>query len=464
MAMIAAERRATAGLAGIYALRMLGLFIVLPVLALAARDLAAATPFLVGVALGIYGLTQAVLQVPFGLLSDRLGRRRVILFGLLLFAIGSALCAVADSIWGIIAGRALQGAGAIAAALMALAADLTRDSVRTRTMALIGISIGAAFSLALLLGPLVHGWLGLDGLFWLTTGLALVAMVLLYTVVPEPRRRQPQRETSPVRAQLGAVIAHRELLRLDVGIFALHCLMTATFVALPLNLEAAGLPGSSHWQVYLPVLAGSVVGMVPLILAEERGRRARAAFLGAIMLIAVGQFGLALGGADLLAIAALLLLFFVGFNYLEATLPARISRAAPAAHKGTAMGVYASAQFLGAFTGGLIAGGVQQFAGDAAVFGVLGAIALLWLLYALGMPEPRRGQSVLVRLEEASLRQPDEFAVRLRGLAGVEEAVVVAEEGVAYLKVDPEVFDGAAVRALGGYVAGDGERAEVTHA
>ncbi len=453
MAMIPAERRATAGLAGIYALRMLGLFIVLPVLALAARDLAGATPLLIGVAVGIYGLTQALLQIPFGLLSDHCGRRRVILFGLLLFVLGSVVCALADNIGWLITGRALQGAGAIAAALMALAADLTRDEVRTRTMALIGISIGAAFSLSLLLGPLLHGWLGLDGLFWLATGLALMAMVVLVAVVPEPHGRQPQRDASPVYAQLRAVVRHRELLRLDAGICLLHCIMTATFVALPLTLESAGLPGPSHWQIYLPVLICSVAGMVPLILVEERGSRVRPPFLGAIVLIAAGQIGLVLGGADLVAIGAVLLLFFIGFNFLEATLPARISRVAPAAHKGTAMGVYASAQFLGAFVGGSLAGGVHQLVGTEAVFAVLAVIALLWLLFSLGMPEPRRGRSVLVRLDAESLAQPDRLAQGLAAVAGVEEVVVVAEEGVAYLKVDPDAFDAAGVQALGGEMA-----------
>lgn len=449
MAMIGAERRAAAGLAGIYALRMLGLFIVLPVLALAARDLDAATPVLIGLALGIYGLTQAALQVPFGLLSDRFGRKRIILAGLLLFALGSVLCALADSIWGIILGRALQGAGAIAAALMALAADLSRDEVRSRVMAVIGVSIGAAFAVSLLAGPLVHGWLGLDGLFWLATGLALAAIILLYTVVPEPRSRQPQRDASPARAQLRAVLSHRGLLRLDLGIFVLHCVMTATFVALPLALEEAGLAGPDHWQMYLPVLVLSVLLMLPLLILGERTDRAKAVFLVAIALVACGQLGLALAGVDALLQALALLIFFTGFNLLEAVLPARVSRLAPAAHKGTAMGVYASAQFLGAFAGGLLAGVIQQVAGTEWVFAALAALGATWCMISLGMPRDAPLASILVRLDAHHARDPDRVADRLAEVAGVDEVVVVSEEQVAYLKVNRTRFDPADVHSLG---------------
>jgi len=451
MAMIAAERRAATGLAGIYALRMLGLFILLPVLALAGRDLDGATPLLIGLALGIYGLTQALLQVPFGLLSDRFGRKRIILAGLLLFTAGSVICALSDSIWGVILGRALQGSGAIAAALMALAADLTRDAVRTRVMAVIGISIGLAFSVSLFAGPLVEAWIGLAGLFWLTAAFAVLAIVVLYTIVPDAHARQPQHESSPVPAQLLAVLRHRELLRLDLGIFALHCIMTATFVVLPVVLESAGLPGARHWEIYLPVLAASVAVMGPLIVLGERPGRARPVFLAAIALIVLAQLGLVAAGGQLFVVAVLLLLFFSGFNVLEATLPAHISRLAPAAHKGTAMGVYSSAQFLGAFAGGVLAGALQQFAGIAAVFGALAAIAVAWLLVSRSMPRAIDHASVLVRLDG---RGSDGLADRLAGLDGVEEAVVVAEEGVAYLKVDRQRFDPGQVEALGVRVSG----------
>lgn len=449
MGMIAAERRAATGLAAIYALRMLGLFALLPVLALAARDLAGSTPLLIGLALGIYGLTQAALQVPFGLLSDRFGRKRIILVGLLLFAVGSIVCALAESIWGIILGRALQGSGAIAAALMALAADLSRDEVRTRIMAVIGVSIGAAFVLALLAGPLLHGWFGLDGLFWATTLFALVAIVLLYTVVPEPSVRQPQRETSPARDQLRSVLRHRGLLQLDGSIFVLHCSMTAMFVVLPLTLESSGLAGSQHWQLYIPVLALSVVLLVPLVVLSERAGWARAVVVGSIALLALGQLGLSAAGSDLWLVGGALLLFFAGFNVLEALLPARVSRLAPAAHKGTAMGVYASAQFLGAFVGGLLAGGVQQLYGTSAVFVVLAVMALAWALCATRMQDPETRTSILVRLQPAVTADPDELAATLTHISGVHEAVVVQTEGVAYLKVDRADFNADAVRALG---------------
>lgn len=449
MGMIAAERRAAAGLAAIYGLRMLGIFLALPVLAIAARDLSAATPVLIGLAIGIYGLTQALLQVPFGLLSDRLGRKRIILAGLLLFVAGSVLCALADSIWGVIVGRALQGAGAIAAALMALAADLSRDQMRTRVMAVIGVSIGLAFAAALVLGPLVNDWLGLSGLFWLTGGLGVVAIGLLYTVVPAPRMRQPQGEASPAGHQLRAVVTHPGLLHLDAGIFFLHCIMTASFVALPLSLEALGLRAGQHWQMYLPTLALSVILMVPLILLSERPGKGKPVFLIGIALVALGQLGLGGAGDTAWLLATTLLVFFTGFNLLEASLPARISRAAPAAHKGTAMGVYTTSQFLGAFVGGSLAGLVHNVFGLPAVFQASAGIAGLWLLLAVSMREPAASRSVLVRLEEGAGHDPDDLAMRLASVNGVHEAVVVAEEGVAYLKVDGQQFEPAAVNAFG---------------
>jgi MFS family permease len=456
MSMIGAERRAAAALGGIYALRMLGIFLVLPVLALAARDLTGATPVLIGVAVGIYGLTQAGLQVPFGFASDRLGRKPVIAFGLLLFIAGSALAAVADSIAWLVLGRALQGAGAIAAALMALAADLTRDAVRTRVMAVIGVSIGAAFSGALVLGPLLHAGTGLAGLFWIAAGLGVAALVLLYTVVPTPRARVAAGGVGGGRERLRAVLANRDLLRLDAGIFVLHLIMTATFVAAPLSLDAAGLPDVSHWRVYLPVFLASVVGMAPLVLAAERFDRTKTVFLIAVALVAAAHGVLGVASADVVGAALGLAVFFTGFNVLEATLPALVSKSAPAADKGAAMGVYSACQFLGAFVGGLGGGWLDRLGGPALVFAGLATVAVLWLLASFGMRVPRPGSTIAVALDGGS----DDAAATLSTLPGVDQAIVVAAEDVAYLEIDPECFDPAALERAG-YRVSNGEPADL---
>ena len=449
MRMIAAERRAAGALAGIYALRMLGLFLVLPVLALAARDLGGATPVLIGVAVGIYGLTQAALQIPFGLASDRFGRKRVIAAGLLLFALGSAVAALADSVALLILGRALQGAGAIAAALMALAADLTRDGVRTRVMAVIGISIGAAFSAALVLGPLFNAWFDLAGLFWIALALALAALVLLYTVVPDPIVSRVHRDARPVASQVRAVLAHPTLARLNGGIFVLHLIMTGTFVGAPLALAQAGLPATDHWQVYLPVFGGSLALMGPLVMLAERRAWTRAVFLIALALIAVAHTGLGLYGHSGLGIGVALLLFFAGFNVLEASLPALVARSAPIAQKGTAMGVYSTCQFLGAFAGGLGAGVLQGLGGPPLVFAGLAVVAAGWFVVARSMEIPAPVASHVVPLTDRPGADPEGVASELTALPGVEEAVVIAEEGVAYLKVDRQRFDRTALQRAG---------------
>lgn len=446
MRMIAAEWRAAGGLALIYALRMLGLFLVLPVLALGARDLPGATPVLVGLAVGVYGLTQAGLQIPFGFASDHFGRKRVIALGLLLFALGSAMAALATDVWWLILGRALQGAGAIAAALMALAADLTRDAVRTRTMAVIGISIGLSFSAALVLGPVLHAWIDLPGLFWLATGLSLAALLLLFTLVPTPARSSVHRDAEPVRSQFRGVLRHPTLLRLDAGIFVLHLVMTGTFVAVPLALVDAGLPSVRHWELYLPVFGCSVALMGPLVMLADR--RERMVFLLSIALVALAQTGLVLLHDALFGVGLALLAFFVGFNVLEATLPSLVSRSASAAGKGTAMGVYATSQFLGAFAGGVTAGLLHGLGGPVWVFAALAVAALAWLLAAATMALPRPVTSYVVSLG-ARPEGADETAARLSGMPGVEEAVVVADEGVAYLKIDRDRFDSAALAEAG---------------
>ncbi|HEB98276.1 MAG TPA: MFS transporter, partial [Thiotrichales bacterium] len=351
--MTAGERRAAGALAGIYSLRMLGLFLILPVFSLYGDRLEGATPALIGLAIGAYGITQALLQIPFGLLSDRIGRKPVIAGGLLLFALGSVVAANSHDIWGMILGRALQGSGAIAAAVMALAADLTREEHRTKAMAIIGISIGMSFSLALVAGPVVDHWIGLHGIFWLTAVLALAGIGILFLLVPNPERSSVHRDAEPVPAQFRRVLTDGQLLRLDFGILSLHSILTASFVALPLILrDHLGVPSNHHWWVYLPVMALSVVGMVPLVIQAEGKRRMKPVFVLSVVLVGIAELWLALWHDSLASVALALFVLYVGFNVLEATLPSLISKMAPPDSKGTAMGFYSSSQFLGAFIGG----------------------------------------------------------------------------------------------------------------
>ena len=385
------ERRATLGLATIYGSRMLGLFLILPVFALYAEHLPSATPVLTGVAIGIYGLTQAALQIPFGLVSDRIGRKPVIVAGLILFAIGSVVAATADDIWMIIAGRAIQGAGAIAAAVMALLADLTREEYRTRAMATVGVTIGFSFTVALIAGPLFNAWIGVPGLFWLTAILALAAIAILLGVIPTPDKSSVHEEAEPVPGMFGRVLRNPQLLRLDLGIFCLHLVLTALFLAVPLELVDAGLPVAEHAWLYLPVMVLGMGLMVPFVIKAEKGGKTKEVFLGAIGLLGLAQLGIYTMEGSIWGLAAALLAFFTAFNLLEATLPSLVSKLAPGQIRGTAMGVYSTSQFSGAFFGGLSGGWVHQHYGTSAVFVTSALITLIWLLAAQGMEVPEKG-------------------------------------------------------------------------
>lgn len=388
------ESRTAFSLAGIFSLRMLGLFLILPVFALYAEHLDGVTPTLVGLAIGAYGLTQALLQIPFGMLSDRIGRKPVILGGLLLFAIGSVVAAMSDSIWGVILGRALQGSGAIAAAVMALAADLSREEHRTKVMAVIGMSIGAAFALALVLGPVLNGLIGVPGIFWLTGLLALGGMAIVVFLVPNPDLIQVHEDTEAVPSQFRQVLTNLNLLRLDMGIFVLHLIITSMFLAMPLVLrDMIGMKSGSHWMVYLPVLLLSIMFMVPFIVVAERRNKMKQVFLGSVLTLALAQIGLFLWHDTISGIVIALLLFFTAFNLLEATLPSIVSKVAPAASKGTAMGVYSTSQFAGAFVGGVTGGWIHGQFGIAGVF-MFGAIAAIaWLVVASSMQNPVKRSS-----------------------------------------------------------------------
>ncbi|NIR28963.1 MAG: MFS transporter [Gammaproteobacteria bacterium] len=443
------ERRAAGALACIFGLRMLGLFLLLPVFAVHADRYHGYTAVLAGVALGAYGLTQAMLQIPFGILSDRIGRKPVILAGLLLFAAGSAVAALSDSIYGVIVGRALQGAGAIAAAVLALTADLTREQHRTKAMAVIGASIGLAFAVGFVAAPLITARVGLAGLFWLTALLALLGAAVLMLYVPTPAASRLHRDAEPVPGQILNILRDAQLLRLDFGIMALHLMLTASFVVVPLVLrDAGGLPPAQHWKVYVLVLGVSVPVMAPFVVIADRYRLTKPIFVGAVAALALAQGGLFAWHASLFETVLFLLVFFIGFNILEATLPSLISTLAPPAQKGTALGVYSTSQFLGAFLGGAAGGWLHGRFGPEAVFAFCALLAAVWGGIAVTMRRPRALASRLVRLGAVHADQADELARGLTAISGVTEAVVVPEDGIAYLKVDRSRLDEQALRAF----------------
>ncbi|MCB1842670.1 MAG: MFS transporter, partial [Halioglobus sp.] len=373
-AMLPTERRAISVIAVIAMCRMFGLFALLPVLAVYAKGLHAATPLLIGLAVGGYGLTQAFLQVPFGAWSDRIGRIPVIVFGLLLFAAGSVLAAESSTIWGVISGRLLQGAGAISATLTALLADATREQVRTRTMAVFGVSIGGSFLLALVFGPMIAGAGGVRLLFWMAAGLAVLAALLLFMLPPQLGRTRSASKL-PLSAALKA-----PLLRLDLFVFLLHTILTATFVALPFVLnERLHMDITSHWHVYVSALLLSLVGTVPLIVSDER-RGKSSILLLAVLLLLAGQLSLFLFGGSQLSVLLALAVFFAGFNFLEAALPARLSILAHGELRGASLGLFSSCQFFGAFAGGLLGGLLLGGGHSGRVFAACAALAALWLL------------------------------------------------------------------------------------
>jgi len=444
------ELRASLGLAGIYALRMLGMFLILPVFAIYAQTLQGASNHtLIGLALGSYGLVQALLQLPLGMLSDRIGRKKVIYGGLVLFAIGSFVAAGAHDIVTLTIGRVIQGSGAISAAITALLADLTREENRTRAMAMIGMSIGTTFAVSLVLGPVLAQYIGVNGIFALTGVLSLAALVGVWLIIPDPAVSRFHSDTEANTKRLPAVLKNPQLLRLNFGIFALHAAQMAMFVTIPFALiKTAGLDKAHHWEVYLPVTVIGFILMVPAIIYGEKKSKLKQVFIGAIAIMTAAQLGMALALDSFWQIVVWLGLYFIAFNILEATLPSLISKIAPADAKGTAIGVYNTAQSLGLFMGAAAGGWLYGHYGPAGVFGFTSLLMISWLLASFSMQAPQAVRSVMFHIGEDWQGSPQQLSQQLSAQAGVTEAVVVLEDRVAYLKVSQQTWDEAAVKQL----------------
>jgi MFS family permease len=374
-------------IAAIFSFRLWGLFLLIPVFSIHAAHLEGATPPLIGLALGIYGLAQALLQIPFGLFSDRIGRKPIITLGLILFALGSLLGALTHSIYGMILARTLQGTGAIGSVLIALLADLTPDEQRTKAMAVIGISIGTSFSLAMIISPALTHHYGLASIFYLTTALSILGLILLHGIIPKPDKEffHSDSETNP--ALLKRVIQTKLLQQLNIGIFCQHFILTATFFAIPFILNQQIKEGflSQQWYFYLPIMLASFLLMLPFIIHAEKNKLMNPLVLFSILIITLTQLTLAYTYQNFLSLCLLMLAFFIAFNILEAALPSLVSKQATADSKGTAMGVYSTSQFLGLFSGGALAGIIYHWNSSRGIFIVNGVLGIIWFVLSYSM-------------------------------------------------------------------------------
>ena len=437
----ALEKRAAFSLASVFAFRMLGLFMLMPVLAIYGQSLEHVSPMWIGLAIGAYGLTQALLQIPMGWLSDKVGRKPVIIGGLVVFAIGSVIAAVADSIYWVTVGRALQGMGAIASALLALAADLSRDEQRPKVMAVIGMCIGLSFAVAMLLGPMVAASFGISGVFWLTAGLAILGIVIVSFVVPNALNRAPKGDTVASVAEIKRLAKHPQLFRLDLGVMLLHLTLTTLFVVLPGQLIIGGLAAESHWQLYIPVLLAAFILMAPLMIIAINKQKEKQVFLLSIFVLIFSALGLILLPTSIMGIALCMLFYFIAFNFLEATMPALVSRIAPANQKGSAMGVFSSGQFFGAFLGGILGGYLAQIGEANTVFAAAAGVGVIWLFIAWQMQIPPKSKVISLMADLSDPHRAEQLAEQLVALPGVIEATMVNDENRSYLKVNDKEFD-----------------------
>jgi len=442
------EKKAAFSLASVFGVRMLGLFMILPVFAIYGEQLTGYSPIWLGLAIGAYGLTQALLQIPMGILSDKYGRKPVILAGLVVFLLGSIVAAMSETIYGVVLGRAIQGMGAIASAVLALAADLSREEQRPKVMATIGMFIGLSFTFAMILGPIVADNFGLSGLFWFTGMLTIIAMFMIQFMVPNSVNKAPRGDNVALPEQIGNLIRHPQLSRLNWGVFILHMALTACFVTLPKQFVASGLALEDHWQIYLPTLLGSFFLMVPFMIIAIKKQQENPMFSAAVGLLTLALFSLWLLPTGFWSLILSVVLFFTAFNYLEATMPSILSRIAPAGLKGSVMGVYSSSQFLGAFVGGILGGFIASQYGEQSIFLVMAVASLMWLLLTLGMQQLKKSKSFSFATNITCEEQADEVAEQLINMPGVIEATLMPTESVAYLKVDDKTVDLLAVKAL----------------
>ncbi|MFP2513429.1 MFS transporter [Buttiauxella agrestis] len=432
------ELRATWGLGTVFSLRMLGMFMVLPVLTTYGMALQGASEALIGIAIGIYGLAQAIFQIPFGLLSDRIGRKPLIIGGLLIFVLGSVIAALSDSIWGVILGRALQGSGAIAAAVMALLSDLTREQNRTKAMAFIGVSFGVTFAIAMVLGPIITHNLGLNALFWMIAILATCGILITLWVVPNSKSHVLNRESGMVKGCFSKVLAEPKLLKLNFGIMCLHIMLMSTFVALPGQLEQAGFPASEHWKIYLCTMLIAFASVVPFIIYAEVKRRMKRVFVGCVALLLIAEIVLWGSGPHFWELVLGVQLFFLAFNLMEAILPSLISKESPAGYKGTAMGIYSTSQFLGVAIGGSFGGWIDGLFDSQTVFLAGALLAMIWLLVSSTMTEPPYVASLRIELPE-DVADDETLKQRILAQNGVSDVNIITQERSAYVKIDSKL-------------------------